>query len=233
MFGRVFALVSLGLATAIAQAAPATDLTATLAKTAAREQRIAKLHERCEFGMVRTTESLNAKGTITSTIVVTTLEQHDGARHLSTILRETKDGRDEAVRSVTTSRHDEFMLPNPFTTIEQGAFTFRERGPDPAGSGWTLIAFEPRNRARDGAGHGTALIDPQDGAIRRLEFTPSHPGTLTRHLVLRAEFDAETPEGPGLSKLDADGDGGALFFYKRVRVTAIFTDYRFPSSSAR
>lgn len=233
MFRAVFALVSLGLATAIAQPAPATDLTAILAKTAAREERIAKLHERCEFGIVRTTESLNAKGAITSTIVVTTLEQHDGTQHLSTILRESKDGRDQAVRSVAAPRHDNFIMPNPFTAIEQDAFTFRDRGPDPTGSGWTRIAFEPRDRDRAGAGQGTALIDPQDGAIRRLDFTPSHPGTFTRHLVLRAEFDAETPEGPGLSRLDADGDGGALFFYKRVRVAAIFTDYRFPSSPAR
>lgn len=114
----------------------------------------------------------------------------------------------------------------PFGSEEVAKYEFALLAPSKANPDLVRLAFKPRGEKSDKLMIGDALVDPEKGELVRLSMRPSKNARFVDHLVMELEFDAVTPAGRALSRLDARGDGGFLLIHKWFHVETRFSDYQ-------
>ena len=176
--------------------APAPD-PILLDSIASREARVATLHESCAFTTTRRTETLDAKGKVTSWSETEERHGHRDGAMSREVIRHTVDGKDRTEAMRRESAPEELEVVEPFSTASKGDYRFESLGADPE-TGWTRVGFEPKRKGLKNGARGTAAVESSTGAIRRMDYEPEQLGTFVQKMKVSMEYDLPSPEGPTL-----------------------------------
>lgn len=217
------------------EAAANVELDALLDLVARNHERLEELYARGEY--VVTTQFREYRGGGSrpdSTRTVITRAYEDGGAPREEIVLFVEDGKDKTeerrARPAGKARMEKIPYHNPFAPDRQPQYRFELQGPAKDDPSKVIVSFSPHRKTSENY-IGRAWIDRQAGTLHRLEFRiANRPTFVTKHDV-HLRFDAKTPYGPALSRLEVDAAGGALFLKKRVKVVTTIGDYRAPRGS--
>ena len=156
----------------------------------------------------------------------------DGQHHRE-ILQAHQDGEDttEALRKELEERQrkgpvrTEFSSVNlPFTAASMPLHRFFLAEPSAREPHRLRLRFEPRADSAPWVHKGEALVDPSTGQLLRLSYSPTQLPHLARRVDVRMDFRAQPGMGQVLDTLHVDAEGGLLFYKKRLRITAHYSN---------
>jgi hypothetical protein len=163
----------------------------------------------------------------------------DGQQHRE-ILQARKDGEDAtaALRKDLEERQRkgqgraEFSSVNlPFASTSLALHRFSLAEPDPKDPERVRLRFEPRNDKAPWVHKGEALVNPSTGQLLRLDYSPSILPDMAERVDVRMEFRPQPGVGQVLDTLHVEAEGGFLFYKKRLRITARYTQLVLPSGT--
>jgi hypothetical protein len=163
----------------------------------------------------------------------------DGQQHRE-ILQARKDGEDATAelrkdleeRQRKGQGRAEFSSVNlPFATASLGLHRFSLAGPDPKDPQRVRLRFEPRNDKAPWVHKGEALVNPSTGQLLRLDYSPSILPDMAERVDVRMEFRPQPGVGQVLDTLHVEAEGGFLFYKKRLRITARYSQLVLPSGT--
>ncbi len=212
---------------------PSTELMARLADHAAR---YIGLRKRASYSIDGRMEFLDGDGKPNSVKELVARVEADGTDSHFVVVRYAEDGEDKTADAQKDARKraqerkskkdDNKRLPIPILAEEQGRYVFDQIETDPADPTRVRIAFVPKDPADDTI-EGSAWVDTVHADLISVGFKVSRPPMFVDAIHVTLEFGAQTPFGPAVSRVVADGDGGFLFFRKRFHAAATLSNYRF------
>ncbi|HEY8209316.1 MAG TPA: hypothetical protein VIG99_17630 [Myxococcaceae bacterium] len=210
-----------------------------LKKLADRDARLTRLYKEGAVTMTSRVEELDKGGKVQHTqTVVLRLTQKDGKPH-GEVVRASRDGQDVTEEERKTqaekqARADEdpkgkkdgrMSMTLPFDAATQPKYQFQLLGPDAKNPSLSRIGFGPRGKPDKDIWAGEAVVDPSSGEVKWMKQRPSDLPAFVDRLEMVFEFGASTSEGPAISTLQMEGEGGLPFFKKKFRVMTTFSDY--------
>lgn len=220
-------------------AEPSPDL---MKKLADHDARLLRLYKEGGVTMTSRVEELDRGGKVQHTQTVTLrLTVQDGAQRAE-VLNAARDGKDvtedeRKEQAAKQARAEEDpkgkmgqrrQLTLPFAAEAQPSYAFQVLGPDANDPALQRIAFGPRGKKSKDLWVGEAVVDPQKGEVRWLKQRPSDLPAFVDRIDMVLEFGAATSEGPAVSTVHMDGEGGLPFFKKRFQSVVTFKDYAPP-----
>jgi len=196
----------------------------------AHESRLARIYEDGGFTVRTTVENLDRDGKATSRTEVETQVTYEGGVRREHLVKKIEDGEDvteEARRKKERDRDgkEEKLESNPlvlpFAKAERPKYRFTRKSR-------TVIAFTPVVEPSKSVWKGEATIDPDAGTVLEVRAKPAKYPAFVDRLKATLEFDVVTRAGPTPSTLTIEGEGGFLFYRKRVRMVTEFSDYVVP-----
>ena len=185
-------------------------------------------------------EELDGDGQVTHTQErVDRFRLKDGRQHRE-ILQASKDGEDTtaALRKDLEERQRkgqgraEFSSVNlPFAAASLPLHRFTLVGPDAKDKQRVRLRFEPKEDKAPWVHKGEALVDPATGQLWRLDYSPSILPDMAKRVNVRMEFRPQPGVGQVLDTLHVDAEGGFLFYKKRLRITARYTQLVLPTGT--
>lgn len=209
-----------------------------LKKLADRDARLTRLYKEGAVTMTSRVEELDKAGKVQHTqTVVLRLTQKDGKPH-GEVLSASRDGQDvtadeRKAQAEKQARADEdpkgkngrMSMTLPFDAAAQPQYQFQLLGPDANDPALSRIGFGPRGKPNKDLWTGEAVVDPSSGEVKWMKQRPSELPTFVDRIEMVFQFGAPTAEGPAISTLKMDGEGGLPFFKKKFRVVTTFSDY--------
>ncbi len=210
-----------------------------LKKLADRNARLTRLYKEGAVTMTSQVEELDKEGKVQkSQTVVLRLSQKDGKSHAE-VLKASRDGKDvtedeRKEQAAKQARADEdpkggkdqkMAMTLPFDAALQPQYRFQLLGPDARNPSLSRLGFGPRGKPSKDVWVGEAVVDPSSGEVRWLKQRPSDLPAFVDRLEMVIDFGAVTSEGPAVSTLRMEGEGGLPFFKKKFRVLSTFSDY--------
>jgi hypothetical protein len=230
-------LVLLAEPAAVPAPQPAPD--ELLKKLADHDARLTRLYKEGSVTMTSKVEELDKEGKVQKTqTVVLRLTQKDGKPHAE-VLRASRDGKDvtedeRKEQAAKQARADEdpkghkdpkMAMTLPFDAAVQPQYRFQLLGPDAKDPALSRLGFGPRGKPSKDVWTGEAVVDPSSGELKWMKQRPSELPTFVDRLEMVMDFGAVTSEGPAVSTLRMEGEGGLPFFKKNFRVVTTFSDY--------
>ena len=217
-------------------APPAADLMDRLAVHAAGFETLKKHASYVIGGILQT---IAADDATDSTRTMRARVTPDGDRTHVDVLSYTENGEDKTdeARAKTAEREkaraaDEKNgkskkrdLKMPFLKSEQPRYVFDVAEVDAADPARQRITFVPKQTSDDTI-EGSAWVDTKTGTVISAGFKLSRTPTFIDYVHITIEFGLPTKLGPAPSRASVTGKGGVLFFSKRFRGEATFSDYR-------
>ncbi len=217
------------LAFALALSFFATDpeLAALLDRLEAHEAKLARIYEDGAFSVQSTIESFGRGKKPSSTIDVETRVTNVKGIRREEIVKKLENGKDVTAEAIEKKKKDKQKklesnpMILPFATKERPKYRFTWKKPD-------VITFEPVVAPADGVYRGEATVDPDKGEVLEVRARPTKLPAFVDEIAFRLELGLVTRAGPTPSALEVDGEGGVLFYRKRVRIRTGFSDYVVP-----
>ncbi|MGH7284213.1 MAG: hypothetical protein ACRELY_22020 [Polyangiaceae bacterium] len=214
---------------------PAADLMSRLADHAAAFEKMKK-HSKYVIG--GKLETLALDDATDSTKTMKARVSADGDRTHVDVVRYTENGEDKTAdaRDKVAKREKEREeerargkekkrdLRMPFLKSEQSRYVFDQAEVDKVDPSRVRITFVPKEAADDTI-EGSAWVDTKAGTVISAGFKLSRTPTFIDHVHFTVEFGATTKLGPAPSHVSVTGKAGLLFFNKRFRGEASFSDY--------
>jgi hypothetical protein len=200
------------------------ELDALLDRLEAHETKLAAIYENGAFTVTSVIQNLDRSGKATSTTDVETRVTHEKGDRTEQIIRKIENGKDVTPKAPTKvdkehRKKEAFVLP--FAKSERAKYRFTRKGPD-------VIAFEPAGKRSTSVWKGEATVDPVQGHVLEIRAKPSKNPFFVDKVSMVLELGLDTKIGPTPSKLSVDGEGGMLFYRKRIRIRTEFSDYVLP-----
>lgn len=214
---------------------------ALLDRLAAHQERLDAQRKDGSVVMTVKSEELDAKGAVEHTTLRRMRVKDHGGVPEQVLLQHLEDGRDltaEKQRELAEEQAREkpsgekkakvgFGAASPFAKDQRDKYSFGLFAPPAAHPGLVRIGFEPKGGPQEDLLQGDALVDPVKGELVRLAARPSKLPRLVDHLELQVDYEAATPAGRAVSRIDARGDGGFLFIHKSFHVDTTFSEHAF------
>ena len=202
-------------------------------------ERDSEVSKYSQFIEVQTDEQLGSHDEpshveITRSVVI----QEPGKTERREILEATRDGKDitsekrknaaeeEAKRKAKKAESIELSFENPFKATEQSRYHYQLIGKSSQAPDHVRVRFEPKGKASQNTMIGEAEVDPSTGDVFVIHGRPSEFPSHVSKLDVTMTFDASTPSGRALSKVQVLGEGGFLFFKAKMRTTVTLSDYK-------
>ena len=135
---------------------------------------------------------------------------------------ESEKKREADSKSVKPKKRD---LRMPFLQSEQARYVFDQVEVDAVDPTRVRITFVPKETDDDTI-EGSAWVDTKTGTVVSAGFKLSRAPTFIDYVHITIEFGLPTKLGPAPSKASVTGKGSVLFFSKRFRGEATFSDYQ-------
>jgi hypothetical protein len=211
---------------------PAKDATVApelLSRLAEQADLLSKIYIDGGFTIHSVIENLDRDGKPTSTTEVVTRVRFEGGVEHDEIVSRIEDGKDVTAKAERKHKHSDARIVSPFETAQQAKYRFTDKGADTDDPALEHIAYEPVH-AGDDTYVGEAVVDPATAMVVRHVCRPSKLPRLVDRLSIVLDLGLLTDAGPTPSALHVAGEGGILFYRKRMKIESTFDEYQVPKA---
>ena len=232
------AFFAFALAAATGAAPPSEDLAELLRKLSEHSARLKEMRRSGELTLTTLSDQLDGKGRVESQMEIVERVLYRNGSEVRELVRFSKNGKDvtaeerkkRAKKDGGGSSSLELTLASPFGAEEAAKYRFALRPPDASYPNLTRIHFEPAGAPSPAVNVGDAFVDPAAGSPVRIRCRPSANPKHVSRMDIEMRYEAPTPDGPALSAVTIEGEGGILFIKKGFRMTVTFSGYTPPSA---
>lgn len=174
----------------------------------------------CELDVVG--EEKDSDGKVTKSTKTSMRVARDGTTVTRTLLHHEENGKDltEAKRKELEGNEGTKTSRSPFHPLDRSKYRFTSLTDDSS-----RIAFEPLGAKTEENLVGEAKVDPASRRVLSLDMRPAKFPMFVTELAIYVGFDADTPQGKGMSVLTVKGVAGPFFFRRGFNVVTTFRDY--------
>jgi len=203
-------------------------------KLQASSARFEAMLEKASFTVALRVESFDRAGKVREVKDGAFRLRAAGLRHRVEVLRYSENGRDLTAEARAKARESEGEKPDPddqvhmpFLASEVSKYVFRTGETDVRDRARVRIYFRAKKPART-LFDGSAWVDSRTGEVLSMGVSPSKRALFVDRLGITLEFGVPTKEGPAVSRIDFDGEGGFWFFHERFHGSALLSEYAIP-----
>lgn len=211
-----------------------------LPKLATSAIRFEALVKQASFSVSGKMESVGGDGSVSDTKEGSFNIIYDGLHFKVDVLKYSEDGADKTdeMKKKTEEKYKERKgkplksdeeVHMPFLASEQPKYDFHLAESDPRDPSHVKITFSPKTPAQN-LFTGSVWVDSNTGDFLSAGFVPSKTPMFVDYVRVTIEFGETTSLGRAVSKINFEAGGGLLFIRKRVRGSAVLSNYSLPQN---